>query len=93
MLPTASAQAGFTRSEELIGPDPAPLFPGGPVPDDDTTTDIFSTSAQITYDVFTSGQRSASIRAARAAIRAAEDTLDTELQDLRLDVSNDYYDM
>ena len=87
LLPTASAQAGFTRSEQLISPTPLP-----PIPDNDIT-DTFSTSAQVTYDVFTSGQRSASIRAAQAAIRAAEDTLDTELQDLRLDVSNDYYDM
>ena len=93
LLPTASAQAGFTRNELLISPDAPPPFPGADSTPTTGVTDTLNTSIQLSYDVFTSGQRSASIRASEAAIRAAEDTLDTELQDLRLDVTNDYYDM
>ena len=48
---------------------------------------------QLDYDIFTSGQRPASIRAAESAVKASEKTVETQLQQLRLDVSNDYYDM
>lgn len=58
-----------------------------------SSSTIFNTSVQLNYDVFTSGQRPASIRAAKSALKAAEKSLETELQQLRLDVSNDYYDM
>ncbi len=54
---------------------------------------LFNTSVQLEYDVFTSGQRSASIRAAQSAVKASEKSLETQLQQLRLDVTNDYYDM
>lgn len=53
----------------------------------------FDSSISLDYDVFTSGQRSASIRAAQSAVKAAEKSLETQLQQLRLDVANDYYDM
>lgn len=65
--------------------DQPPLFP--------SVSNLFNTSVQLNYDVFTSGQRSASIRAAESALKAAEKSLETQLQQLRLDVSNDYYDM
>ena len=58
-----------------------------------TVTNVFNASVQLSYDVFTSGQRDASIKAAEAAVEAAEQALETELQDLRLNVSNDYFDM
>ncbi len=58
-----------------------------------SVSNLFNTSVQLDYDVFTSGQRPASIRAAQAAVNAAEKSLETQLQQLRLDVSNDYYDM
>lgn len=65
--------------------DQPPLFP--------SVSNLFNTSVQLDYDVFTSGQRSASIRAAQSAVKAAEKSLETQLQQLRLDVTNDYYDM
>lgn len=58
-----------------------------------SVSNLFNTSVQLDYDVFTSGQRPASIRAAESALKAAEKSLETQLQQLRLDVSNDYYDM
>ncbi len=95
LLPTVSAQAtlnradsaaariGILQQEETLGFDI----------DASSISNIFNTSIQLTYDVLTSGQRAASIRAAKFAVRAAEDALETELRDLRLTVSNDYYDM
>ena len=85
-LPIISAQGDltFTRNDDLTATTP---FAGN------NDTSILSTSAQASYDVFTSGQRSASIRAAQAAVTAAAQSLETELQQLRLDVTNDYYDM
>ncbi|MGB7414457.1 MAG: TolC family protein [Thermosynechococcaceae cyanobacterium] len=100
LLPTVSAQAGLTRTDSASArianqlrrqaAEDAGVMPPPPA---STVSNTFNTSVQATYDVFTSGQRSASIRAAEGAIRAAEDALETELQDLRLTVSNDYYDM
>lgn len=58
-----------------------------------SASNVFNTSVQLDYDVFTSGQRPASIRAAQSALQAAEKSLETQLQQLRLDVTNDYYDM
>ncbi|NJK41018.1 MAG: TolC family protein, partial [Acaryochloridaceae cyanobacterium SU_2_1] len=52
-----------------------------------------NTSVQLDYDVFTSGQRTASIRAAESALKATEKALETQLQQLRQEVANDYYDM
>ncbi|WP_299402434.1 TolC family protein [Acaryochloris sp. IP29b_bin.148] len=58
-----------------------------------SVSNLFNSSVQLDYDVFTSGQRPASIQAAQSAVKAAEKSLETELQQLGLDVTNDYYDM
>ncbi|MCM1985181.1 TolC family protein [Lyngbya confervoides] len=50
-------------------------------------------TVQADYDVFTNGQRPASIRAAREALAATEQELRIELWDLQLEVTNDYYDL
>ncbi|MGF1601394.1 MAG: TolC family protein [Thermosynechococcaceae cyanobacterium] len=47
----------------------------------------------LTYNIFTSGSRSSQIRAARAQVRLAELTLQAQLEQLRLDVANDYYNL
>ncbi len=47
----------------------------------------------LTYNVFTSGSRSSAIRSARAQLRLAELTLEAQLETLRLDVTNDYYNL
>lgn len=47
----------------------------------------------LTYNVFTSGSRSSIIRTARAQLRLAELTLEVQLEQLRLDVANDYYNL
>lgn len=47
----------------------------------------------LTYNVFTSGSRSSLIRAARAQVRISELALQVQLEQLRLDVANDYYNL
>ena len=61
--------------------------------DASSVTNLFNASVQVSYDIYTSGQRDASIKAAEAAVEAAQQALETDLQDLRLDVSNAYFDM
>lgn len=61
--------------------------------DQSSASNLFNASVQLDYDIFTSGQRPASIRAAQTAVKAAEQSLETEIQQLRLDVANDYYDV
>ena len=58
-----------------------------------STTNLFNASVQLSYNIFTGGQRDGSIQAASAAVEAAEKALETEIQDLRFDVSDDYFDM
>jgi outer membrane factor, OMF family len=58
-----------------------------------TDNNTFSSTLNLNYDVFTSGQRPNSIRAAETAVSSAQKTYQTQLQQLRLDVANDYYDL
>lgn len=46
---------------------------------------------ELNYDVFTSGRRSATIRAAEEQVRFSELEVERLAEQLRLDVSNDYY--
>lgn len=58
-----------------------------------TANNSFSGGLSLNYDIFTSGQRPASIRAAEAALRSTEQDFQTQLQQVRLDVANDYFDL
>jgi outer membrane factor, OMF family len=58
-----------------------------------TDTNTFSSTLSLNYDVFTSGQRPNSIRAAEKAVSSAQQAYQTQFQQLRLDVANDYYDL
>ncbi len=60
------------------------------VADDSTTWD---TALQLNYNVYTSGGRSARIRAAEGSIRAAELAMERVREQLRLDATGDYYDL
>jgi outer membrane protein TolC len=48
---------------------------------------------QISYDLFTNGLRAAQIRAAERQLRSDELELEAVLEQLRLDVTNDYYNL
>ncbi len=62
-----------------------------------TTVDTFSAPAsaslQLSYNVFTAGQRDGSIKAAQEQVRNAELDLQRQLEQLRFDVTNNYYDI
>ena len=60
---------------------------------DDLETSIARGTLSLTYDIFTSGFRSGTIGAAREQVRVSELALQAELDQLRLDVTNDYYDL
>lgn len=56
----------------------------------DTT---FNASVQVQYDLFTSGQRIATVRAAEEQVRLSELEVDRRREELRLETTNLYYDL
>jgi outer membrane factor, OMF family len=90
IYPAVTTDAGITRSDSARS---AIAAKQAGSPNRPNATNNFSGSVDLNYDVFTSGQRPASIRAAEAAIRSSEQEYQTVLQQLRLDVANDYYDL
>jgi outer membrane factor, OMF family len=89
LYPVVTVQAGVTRTDSAQSAIAAKRL-GIPRPN---ATNNFSGGPSLNYDVYTSGQRTASIRAAEAAVRSSEQIYRTQYQQLRLDVSNDYYDL
>lgn len=59
---------------------------------DDNTTTLTGT-VQIDYDLFTFGLRNANIRAAEQAVRLQELEVEVVLEELRLNITNAYYDL
>jgi OMF family outer membrane factor len=56
-----------------------------------TTENAFNGSLSLRYNLYTSGQRDASIKAARQQVRLSELEVQRQAEQLQLDVSNDYY--
>jgi OMF family outer membrane factor len=88
LYPTLDAGSNLTVEEnqstglsELFG-----------VEQDEADTTLQGT-LQLNYDLFTSGQRSASIRAAEASLRLRELLLEQTVEELRVQVINNYYDL
>jgi outer membrane factor, OMF family len=90
IYPTVTTSASIARSDSAQAAITAKQFGR---PNRPNATNNFSGSVQLNYDVFTSGQRPASIRAAEAAVRSAEKAYQIQLRQVRLDVANDYYDL
>ena len=59
----------------------------------DSATSIARGTLSLTYNIFTSGFRSGTIGAAREQLRFSDLSLQVQLDQLRLDVTNDYYDL
>jgi outer membrane protein TolC len=97
LYPTLDLQAGITHSRSATGElaqeaqDAAPSF--FQQPNQDTTSTNLNGNLTVNYDVFTSGQRPAQIRAAAKQVRAAELLVESTLEQLRLDVTVEYYDL
>ncbi|MBD2020237.1 TolC family protein [Leptolyngbya sp. FACHB-36] len=101
-LPTVTAQTGITRSRSAGGQlaqeaqDQAnqnlpPLIQ--PSESRDTVNTALNGTVGINYDLFTSGLRPAQIRAAQRQLRSDELQVEITLEQLRQDVSSDYYDL
>ncbi|WP_404785554.1 TolC family protein [Altericista sp. CCNU0014] len=90
IYPTVSTNAGITRTDSAQSAITAKQLG---LPNRPNASNNFNGSVQLNYDVFTSGQRSASIRSAEAALRSSEKAYQTQLRQVRLDVANDYYDL
>jgi outer membrane protein TolC len=96
LLPTldtgASINAQETQQAEpgRINPTTGQFESGGT---SSTLTTTLSGAIQLNYDVYTAGRRSATIRANEAQVRFQELQLELTAEQLRLDVTNDYYDL
>jgi outer membrane factor, OMF family len=90
IYPTLSTNAGITRSDSAQA---AISNKQLGLPNRPNASNDFDGSVELNYDVFTSGQRPASIRAAEAALGSTEKNYQIQLRQLRLDVANDYYDL
>jgi len=85
LLPNVSLNAGLSRSRAAQ----PQAFPQQEV----SANTTFSGTAQLSYDIYTSGERSSRIRAAEEQIRLNELQLEQTAEQLRLDVANDYYNL
>jgi outer membrane factor, OMF family len=107
LFPTLSFQSAFTRNEsaatkiqntearnqfERLTPLEQQLAGGAPR-EIDPTSNSASNVLQLSYNVFTSGQRTNNIRVAQEQLRFAELDLARQDEQLRFDVSNDYFNV
>jgi outer membrane protein TolC len=87
-LPTLDAQGSIVR-QDVNDSAPPPIF--GEEPDSTSTT--LGGGLVLNYDIFTSGRRSALIRAAEYRVRLQELQIEVVSEQLTLDVTNAYYDL
>ncbi|NJR17318.1 MAG: TolC family protein [Calothrix sp. CSU_2_0] len=66
---------------------------GAALPAVDKARTAFTGQAEINYNIFTSGRRSASIREAKERARISELDVETRFQEIRLSVTTRYYDL
>ena len=90
-FPTVAANAGLTFSaqDRAVANATNTGFNGT----SSTNSTSLSATVQTSYSVFTSGQRSAAIRASRGQVRFQELQLESDTEQLILDVTNNYYDL
>ncbi|MDI9635393.1 TolC family protein [Oscillatoria amoena NRMC-F 0135] len=90
--PTLTLQGDASRQQSPGGQIAAAGSPpGGPNPDAPTNT--LSGTLQLSYDLYTGGLRSANIRAAERQQRVTELEVERLGEQLRLDVTEDYYNL
>ncbi|MGB3615749.1 MAG: TolC family protein [Elainellaceae cyanobacterium] len=92
-LPTLSGNTSYTRSSvnqfrQEAGD--SPFFQGG---NSSETSNAATGTLSLNYDLFTSGQRQSSIRAAREAKRLQELQLEVVAEEIQLNVTQAYYDI
>ncbi|NET51732.1 MAG: TolC family protein, partial [Merismopedia sp. SIO2A8] len=86
-LPTLQLQSTLTHSDDDL-PGEFGDFDGSA-----TVDTVFNTVIRAEYDLFTSGLRSANVRAAEESVRSQELQVEVVKEDLRLNITTAYYDL
>lgn len=91
LYPNVNLSSDLNRSQSASGQISAEQSSALNLGSSDTSSTALSGTLELSYDIYTSGERSANIRAAEAQVRF--DRLDVErfTEELRLNVANDYY--
>ena len=95
LFPTFNLNAGVTRGRNLnttlySGTDPTT---GQLIPSQNPAYSAFDATAELTYSLYTSGQRLANIRANEEQERYYQLDVERESEDIRLNVANGYYNL
>jgi outer membrane protein TolC len=91
--PTIGVLAQFTRNESAQQRLQNARFGTSPFLDSDIINSSFTGTLQADYDLYTAGLRPAQIRQAEQQIRFQQLEIETTDQQLRLDITNSYYDL
>ncbi len=93
LYPTISVQTQVNRQQSATSQlsDELQQRAGAPDPDQDTVTSNFTATAQLSYDIYTSGNRSSTIKIEKEQVRDAELEVEQISEELRLAVSTEYY--
>lgn len=94
--PTFSINSDLTRSQSSSGQIQAAAAANQPLQNQsnlDTPNAALTGTAQLTYNLYTAGERSGRIRAAQEQIRFNQLDVERVNEQLRLDVSTDYYNL
>lgn len=89
-LPTISSLGRITHSDTDISNEGPEL---GSQDGQPTVNTNLILNARVDYDIFTSGQRSANVRAAEDAVKIQELQVEVVREDLRLNITSAYYDL
>jgi len=94
LLPSVDLSADVTNSRSVgstLAVDQARKT--NPLVEDAPSNTAFSGTAQVTYDIYTSGRRYGAIKEAEERIRVQELDIDRLSEEIRLNVSRAYYDL
>ncbi|MBH8560770.1 TolC family protein [Nostoc sp. CENA67] len=91
LLPNVGVTAELTRSQAASTQLQVEQGVAPPTSDDPTTS--FNGQAQLTYNIYTSGNRRASIRQAEEQVRFNELAVESQSEQIRLNVTTDYYNL
>ncbi|MBD0385540.1 MAG: TolC family protein [Nostoc sp. C3-bin3] len=95
LLPTLGVSTDITRSQSAgnqLQLEQREQQTGIPQPGDEATTS-FSGQAQLSYNIYTSGRVQANIRAAEEQVRFNELAVETQSEEIRLNVATEYYNL
>ncbi|WP_375495044.1 TolC family protein [uncultured Nostoc sp.] len=95
LLPTLGVSADITRSQSASGQLEDQLYQqeGLLSPNAGVPATAFNGSAQLTYNLYTSGSREATIRQAEEQERSDQLAVETQFETIRLNVATDYYNL